>query len=200
MPNLRDKFIIMVYKIVIIAIIVSVALGGLIYIAIKSDSFILSLLVYILSAIFVTGITVYIVLRGLNMSKKYIKNLMSTKPKRRFKYLDSIYYTYTVYSDTGREHFIFHIIEDIDSKKIYAIDEHGANMRFEKILDKTKVLRIGDFDSVSARNDWKEVNYGDEGSFWIDEELADCYQRDGDKIIIIKLAILHLLQAIIVKR
>lgn len=181
MPNLRDRFIIMVYKIVIISIIVSI---GLFYIVFTSDSFVLSLLVYILSGIYIIGITVFMVLRGLDMNKRYIKNLVMTKPKKRFKYLDSFYYYKKVDFDSISKHFVYHIIEDVDSKKIYVITEHGTNIIFEKILDKAKVFRVGDMDSISARKDWKEVNYGDEGSFWIDKELTDCYNNDGENVII----------------
>ena len=67
MPNLRDRFIIMVYKIVIISIIVSI---GLFYIVFTSDSFVLSLLVYILSGIYIIGITVFLVFRGLNIKTR----------------------------------------------------------------------------------------------------------------------------------
>ena len=100
--------------------------------------------------------------------------------------MDTFYYELEIWVDDtpSRQHFVYHIIEDLDSKKVYAIAEQNTNIRFEKIFDKTKVLRIDDIDGVSTRKDWKEVNYDDEGLFWIDEELADCYQRDGDKIII----------------
>lgn len=136
--------------------------------------------------IFIIGFTIFVVVYVIKVAKEYRKNLISTKPKHKFKYLDTFYYELEVWIDNtlSSQWFEYHIIEDLDSKKVYAIAEQNTNIRFEKILDETKVLRIDDIDGVSTRKDWKEVNYGDEGLFWIDEELADCYQRDGDKIII----------------
>jgi len=143
-------------------------------------------IMYIGGTIYFIGFIIFLVVYIVKNGKEYRKNLISTKPKHKFKYLDTFYYEKVVsLGDTlSRQHFVYHIIEDWDSKKAYAIAEQNTNIRFEKIFDKTKVLRIDNIDGVSTRKDWKEFNYGDEGLFWIDEELADCYQRDGDKIII----------------
>ena len=132
------------------------------------------------------GFTIFVVVSIVKIAKEYRKDLISTKPKHKFKYLDTFYYVLEAWVDDtpSSQYFEYHIIEDLDSKKVYAIAEQNTNIRFEKIFDKTKVLRIDDIDGVSTRKDMKEANYGDEGLFWIDEELADCYQRDGDKIII----------------
>ena len=143
-------------------------------------------IMYIGGSIYTIGFTLFVVVYVVKVAKEYRKYLISTKPKHKFKYLDTFYYVLEVWVDDtpSSQYFEYHIIEDLDSKKVYAIAEQNTNIRFEKIFDKTKVLRIDDIDGVSTRKDWKEVNYGDEGSFWIDEELADCYQRKGDKIII----------------
>jgi len=143
-------------------------------------------IMYIGGSIYTIGFTIFVVVYVVKVAREYKKDFISTKPKHKFKYLDTFYYVLEIWDDDtpSSQYFEYHIIEDLDSKKVYAIAEQNTNIRFEKIFDKTKVLRIDDIDGVSTRKDWKEVNYGDEGLFWIDEELVDCYQRDGDKIII----------------
>jgi len=143
-------------------------------------------IMYIGGSIYTIGFTIFVVVYVVKVAREYKKDFISTKPKHKFKYLDTFYYVLEIWDDDtpSSQYFEYHIIEDLDSKKVYAIAEQNTNIRFEKIFDKTKVLRIDNIDGVSTRKDWKEFNYGDEGLFWIDEELADCYQRDGDKIII----------------
>ncbi len=146
-------------------------------------------IMFIGGSIFIIVFTIFVVRYGIKAGKEYRKNLMATKPKKRFKYIDSFYYEKVVRvgspdETSSKQYFVYHILEDIDSKKTYAIAEQNTNIRFEKALDKTKVLRIDDIDGVTTYKDWKEANYNDKGSFWIDEELTDCYQNDGTNIII----------------
>lgn len=149
----------------------------------------ISIIMFIIFGLLIVGFTIFVVIYGLKVGKEYRKNLIATKPKHRFKYLDSFYYLKIVrYGDTNetasKEYIVYHVIEDLDSQKVYAIGETGTNARFEKTIDKTRLLRIDNIDGVSTRGDWKEINYGDNGSFWIDQELIDCYQNDGEKTMI----------------
>ena len=160
--------------------------GYIVYSMFFRDGMDLFWIMYIGGGIHIIAFTIFVVVYVVKLAKEYKNELISTKPKHKFKYLDTFYYVLEIWDDDtpSSQYFEYHIIEDLDSKKVYAIAEQNTNIRFEKMFDKTKVLRIDDIDGVSTRKDWKEVNYGDEGSFWIDEELADCYQRKGDKIII----------------
>ena len=148
-----------------------------------------SLVVFAIFGLLIAGFTIFVVVYGVRAGKEYRKNLISTKPKHRFKYLDSFYYLKIVRNGdveetASKEYIVYHVIQDLDSQKIYAIGETGTNVRFQKTFDNTKLLRIDDIDGVSTRKDWKEVNYGDNGSFWIDQELMDYYHNDGEKITI----------------
>jgi len=131
---------------------------------------------------------IYLLLRGPKFRTKYIDNLISSKPKKRFKYLDTFYYiistSYYDANDRAYEYRVFHVIQDIESQKVYAIGESSTNVRFQNWLDNTKVLRIDNMTGISTHKDWKEVRYGDEGSFWVDEEMTGCYQNDGKNITI----------------
>ena len=145
-------------------------------------------IMFIGGAIFIIGFTIFTVIYGVKVGKEYRKNIMISKPKKRFKYLDSFYYvkiTHLGTDETSNKDFVvYHVIQDLDSKKIYAIGETGTNVRFQKVFDNTKLLRIDNMDENTTRKDWKEVNYGDSGSFWIDQELVDYYSNNGEKVTI----------------
>lgn len=141
--------------------------------------FLLSILVF----------TIVTVVRGVKIGKKYRNNLIATKPKQRFKYIDSFYYAIWINSGdvkdpSRRQMCVYDIIQDLDTNKYYAIAEQNTNMRLEIKGEKTKLLRIDDIDGVSTRKDWKEANYNDEGSLWLDCELPDCYKNDGTYIYV----------------
>jgi len=122
------------------------------------------------------------VLYDIKKRKKYEDYLMNSKPKRFFKYLDTFYYTIDEIDPDGNstlKYIVFHVIEDIDSKKIYAINMKDTNIHFQKNLKNIKILKGNGF-----RSNWKEASYNDKGSFWIDEELNNCYVHENDMVII----------------
>ncbi len=135
-----------------------------------------------------TILTICMVLYGVKTAKNYRKNLMETKKENRFKYIDTVYYYKHVKhntEDTNSPMLIaFHILKDANSNKMYAIVQENTNALFQQVLNKTKVLRVDDENKTTTRKDWKEVSYNDTGSLWIDEEINNCYQNDGDKVTI----------------
>ena len=146
-----------------------------------------SLLVFAIGTIICVAFPIVIIVYAFKAGKSYRKGLMSNKEKHHFKYVDSFYYTRIVRNGnvdetSSRQNFVYHILQDTSSKKYYAIDEQNTNIRFEKVLDNTRILRIDKIDGVTTRKDWKEANYNDEGSFWIDEELTNCYENDGNAV------------------
>lgn len=121
---------------------------------------------------------------GIRTAKKYNENIVLSKEKKRFKYLDTFYYTknFNRGDDTlGTDFFVYHVIQDIGSEKVYAITEHSVNARFQIDFKATKLLKQ---DIENGKKVWKDVNYNDTGSFWIDKEIKDCCHIEGDKIII----------------
>lgn len=138
--------------------------------------------------IFIVGFTIYIIVTALRTGKKYREELKSTKTPMRFKYLDTFYYYLSYYSgpdDTvRREHYAFDIIEDLSNKRLYAIAEQNTNSRFEQVMDNTKMWRIDEIDKVTTRKDWKEINYNDEGTLYIDKEIPDCFTKNDKGYIL----------------
>ncbi len=126
--------------------------------------------------LFVIGLIVY--------ATKYNKRIMNTKPKQRFKYLDTFYYSY--YSANNDDtvgdtiYVIFNIVSDLTSNIIYAIPESSfTNCVHSYINGKFKIMKGRGF----ATN-FKDVDAGTEGSLWIDKEYgADYYKHDGEFIV-----------------
>ena len=186
MDNKQEKLI-RIIKIVV-SIFAVLFFAFLIYSMFFSEGMDYFWIMFIGGSMFIIGFTIFVVIYGVKAGKEYRKNLMALMPKRRFKYLDSFYYVKIFYHSadetSSRRFIIYHVIQDTDSKKIYAIGESGTNVRFQKVFDNTKLLRIDNIDGISTRKEWKEVNYDDVGSFWIDKELIDYYQNNGEKIMI----------------
>jgi len=132
------------------------------------------------STIFIIGFLVLLFILGPLLYKRYYSNIKSKYEKKRFKYVDTFYYKkYNIKLERTEFNF-YHIIQDIESKKYYGIFKNSSNSQVEVDLDgKVTVFRGQGF-----RNKWQRVNYGDEGSFWIKEELNDFYKRNGSDIIL----------------
>ena len=131
----------------------------------------------------------FIIVYGLKAAKDYRKKLMETQPRHRFKYIDTFYYDRIVYTGdrdntSSTQCFAYNILEDVDSHKLYAIAGQNTNALLEVVLSKTKLLRNDNIDGFSSRLDWKEIDYNDEGSFWIDKELVGCFETDGENVSI----------------
>ena len=110
----------------------------------------------------------------------YKKRIKSKYEMRRFKYVDTFYYKKYDIKVERTEFNFYHVIQDIDSKKYYCISKDSTNSQVEVDLDgKVTVFR-----GQGLRNKWQTVRVGDEGSFWIKEELNDFYKRDGSDIIL----------------
>lgn len=118
--------------------------------------------------------------------KKYINKLMETKPKHRFNYLDTFYYTRKVYSGDTVEHkfFTYHVLKDQNSGKIYAIpgEQWYTNAMFQYFKGKGSILTGKGIRFANSAN-WNEVSFNSEGSLWIEEEIDNYLTFDGDKII-----------------
>ena len=132
--------------------------------------------------------TIFMLIYFIRTGKEYREKLMTSKPEKRFKYIDTFYYYKDRYNSpdeiSASMHIAFHIIQDKDSKKYYAIEEKNTNVLFSKVFNETKLLRVDNENKVTTRKDWKEVNYNDEGSFWVDEELVECCQCVDDNVVI----------------
>lgn len=126
---------------------------------------------------FMIGIIVYYY----TQLKKYGKEVLVNKPKRKFKYLDSFYYKriFKIGGRTKRIYFVLHIIEDIDTERIYAIGADSTNAHLDITNSGAKILK-----GVGIRKNWKEVSFNEEGMFWIDQEVYDCYCNEGENVII----------------
>ena len=126
---------------------------------------------------FILLLVVVLIVCSIIYSKKYYKALFSTRQKRTFKYLD--YYYYSNYEIVLGEyqfvHYGFHIIQDISSEKIYAIYEKDSNAGYQKLFSKENIVIL----DIKNR---REVNFGEQGVFWIDQEFTDWYQNNGDGI------------------
>lgn len=149
----------------------------------------IDLLIFALFSISIIIFVVVIVIRGISLGKRYRNNLIATKPKKRFKYIDSFYYSIWIQSGdveepSHRQMCIYNIIQDLKTNKYYAIAEQNTNMRLDIKGKKTKLLRIDIIDGVTTKKDWKEADYNDEGTLWLDCELPDCYQNDGTYITV----------------
>ncbi|MBO5142471.1 MAG: hypothetical protein J6C46_05660 [Clostridia bacterium] len=110
--------------------------------------------------------------------KKYREDVLLSKPKRRFKYLDSFYYEKIVHTGESRrrrEYFVIHILEDVDTERIYAIDAKATNGHLQKILEDVKIVK------GAGR---EKIRYHEEGIFWLDQEFNDCFYYDGEDVII----------------
>ena len=180
----KFKRSIKIFTIVFVILFVAYLIHGFFF----NDAFV-DLLAFTFFGVSIIGFTIVTVVRGAKLGKKYRKNLMANKPKQRFKYIDSFYYTMwlnsgSVEETSRRQIVVFDIIQELSTKKYYAISEYNTNMRLEIKPKKTKMLRIDDIDGFSTRKDWKEVDYNDEGSLWIDCEMPDCYQNDGTYITV----------------
>ena len=81
----------------------------------------------------------------------------------------------------GTDFFVYHVIQDISSEKVYAIAEHSVSARFQIDFKTTRLLKQ---DIENGKKVWKDVNYNDTGSFWIDKEIKDCCHIEDDKVII----------------
>lgn len=127
---------------------------------------------------FILLLVVVLIVCSIIYSKKYYKALFSTRQKRTFKYLDYYYY-YSNYEIVLGEyqfvHYGFHIIQDISSEKIYAIYEKDSNAGYQKLFSKENIVIL----DIKNR---REVNFGEQGVFWIDQEFTDWYQNNGDGI------------------
>lgn len=126
---------------------------------------------------FILLLVVVLIVCSIIFSKKYYNALFSTRQKRTFKYLD--YYYYSNYEMALGEyqfvHYGFHIIQDISSEKIYAIYEKDSNAGYQKLFSKENIVIL----DIKNR---REVNFGEQGVFWIDQEFTDWYQNNGDGI------------------
>ncbi len=94
----------------------------------------------------------------------YLEDLKKNKQQRRFKYLDTFYFSLFCETDDGVYTKFYYLIEDVDSKEKYAICSLNTN-RSEKIDNECY------------------------GSFWIDEksnsyftETAEGKFIDGNKV------------------
>lgn len=142
-------------------------------------------IIFFAGIIAIIGFTFYIIVHGLSFNKKYREELMTKKPKLRFRYLDTFYHYRKVPTSERENNYqliAYHIIQDVNSQKIYAIALHNTNTI--SLLEEGKVFRNNKLEGFSTRKNWSEINYNDEGSFWIEKEVANCYQNYGDYITI----------------
>ena len=113
----------------------------------------------------------------------YIKGVKNNCEKRRFKYLDTFFYSeyHTSQGETGHTRFYYYnVIEDCDSHKLYAIYKDASNSQLQVDFDGNTML----FKGKGIKSNWQRINYLDEGNFWIKEELPDFYKKENDNIIL----------------
>lgn len=129
--------------------------------------------------------------------KSYVNNLMKTKPKQRFTYLDTFFYTRMV--DNGdtmvNKFFTYHVLKDKKSNKIYAIpgDPQNTNAMFQYIDGEASLL-VGKGIRFLKSSEWNEIPFDSEGSLWIKEEVNDYLTFDGDKMIFNNIEEKHVLK------
>ncbi len=66
-----------------------------------------------------------------------------------------------------------HVIQDLDSRKIYAINGHNSNALIQIMGSKKSLVKFNTEKNIFKNQE--KANFNDEGSFWIGEEL-NCYQ------------------------
>ena len=144
-------------------------------------SVIFNILVY-LCVLFVPVLIVVATLK----KKRYINKLTSTKPKQRFIYLDTFYYSKMVSNGDimVNKFFKYHVLKDKDSGKIYAVygEPQYTNAMFQYINGKVSVL-TGKGIRLPNSKSWKEVSFNSEGSLWVEEEINNYLTFDGNKLI-----------------
>ena len=132
---------------------------------------------------FTIGLVIFIVLLfilGPIIGNNNIKKIKSKYEQRRFKFIDTFYYkTYNMHREMHEFKF-YHIIQDVSTNKYYGIFKDCTNSQVEVNLDDKVTVFVGQ----GLRSNWQRVSFGEEGSFWIKEELADFYKREGSDIII----------------
>ena len=111
-------------------------------------------------------LTIFLVIYGVIINKKYRQELISTKSKNICKYLDTFYY----HVKNGPEHILtfemYHVIKDLSNSRIYVIPKETLNLSNIK-------------DDIT-----KKSFEGTKINFWIDEEMNNCYERDGNNVTI----------------
>ena len=160
--------------------------GYLLYLGINNKSIDLegiNGIVFPIVTIFLIVVLVLIFALGPIMHNSYINNIKNKCEKRKFKYLDTFYYSKyeTSQGDTGHTRIYFYnVFEDVDSNKIYAIYKDASNSQLQVNLDGSSIL----FKGQGVRTNWQRVNYQDTGSYWIKEELPEFYKKNNDEIIL----------------
>ncbi len=92
------------------------------------------------------------ILRNNKNKKILISNIKKTKQQLRFKIIDTFYY------NDVEVIFRFLLIEELESKKLYALKcDYNTYKKYKK----------------------KEINYEDIGSFWITNIINSYYAKDG---------------------
>lgn len=110
----------------------------------------------------------------------YLKEIVNTKEKRRFKYIDSFYYNKVVKNeDINKMLIVYHVIEDMENNNYYAIESYYSNSFFRGPIDNIKL-----FKGANWFNNPNIIKYGDTGSFWIDKELNNYYKCVDNNMII----------------
>ena len=104
-----------------------------------------------------------------------MKKIMENRPMRRFKYLDTFYYTLIQGDGEDTLHIpLYHpVLMDEETGQIYVVNKPlFKNAWFITIGNEThfKKGKVG------------EVNFNDSGAFWIDEELNGFYQKNDEFI------------------
>ena len=117
-------------------------------------------LIYSIIALMIyVAITLIIMLPKICIAEKERRQtIISTKPKKRFRYLDSIWYYVYTGPETASDTYVYHIIQEIDTDTIYAIYSNYTN----------KV--------------WYNIPFQKEGSFWIEEEVQNPFYHNGERV------------------
>ena len=133
-----------------------------------SGTFFIIFLVII--AIVLISIFLYIYFKG--------KEIKKNSPKQRFKYLDTFYYH--VFSGAGDDSDfnskVYIVVCDIETSDIYAVPQTSfTNGTYEPATN--SVLK-----GKGLRSNFKKVEYGDQGSLWIDKEKSNFYERNEELV------------------
>ena len=119
-------------------------------------------------------LVILLVIYGVIINKKYRQKLMTTKPKFICEYLDTFYYTLVSNDDCADSLIMYHVVKDLSTSRIYAVpDETLNNIKWVK----TKK----NFNMTISK---KRIVEGTKVYFWIDEEMKNWYERDGNNLAI----------------
>jgi hypothetical protein len=103
-------------------------------------------------------------IKAIKTSYKQKEEIKKNNKKRTVEYLDTYFFESYNSGLNSDSIMVYHIVKDIDTKEIFAIDEvNSSGIRLEIIREKIRVLRKEAGNNI-------EISVGDKGYLWVDDK------------------------------